>query len=40
MSVNSGSGELQNYYMYNNENLGWDDKYVQQFFDATKIKTV
>lgn len=27
-------------YMYNNENLGWDDKYVQQFFDATKIKTV
>ena len=29
-----------NTYMDNNENIGWDDKYVKQFFNSTKIKTV
>lgn len=29
-----------NTYMDNDENIGWDDKYVQQFFNSTKIKTV
>ena len=30
----------QDTYLYNDENLGWDEKYVQEFFNATKHKTV
>ena len=26
--------------MFNDENMGWDEKFQQEFFNATKIKTV
>jgi len=26
--------------MFNDENQGWDEKFQQEFFNATKIKTV
>jgi hypothetical protein len=34
------ANKKQNTYLFNDENLGWDEKYVQEFFNATKHKTV